>query len=492
MKYLMLFEAFDSIKLSKVFSYLTDEGKNDFLNDLKLVSEYLDYPLSEFSDDDFKYLPFKKAWELNNPYAKEIEMFKFWFDKEGNYVDKTVINGEEVKYSSSIADKLYSDDINDYVIISGNLSFYEVQQLRKGQLVYLDCNEGLPGPAYIWRTPEGVMFALQNFADGSTPRDYNSDFNYRDIARFSWVILNEHDYNSIKKIVYKGEVDDDDNDGEYEFNLKADIYKRGAEKAIETYYTPVIKEKSNFALVLDITKLPQRSLSKLKKQRFDRKEGAFKTDDEIKSQNIKRYFNEIFKDEKIIADPNIIIKRFLIGEDFLFYYFFLGVFSKLYSIKNYYYYLINNNNDTVYINDIKTTIIEFTKRYNNVKKTVRNNINNIKDELSSEFKKGYIENSDYFEYIENIEELSKVLYKKLSSFKIKNIYDIEILYRKLRIFEDLLYDDRNYSNRLYDIIKSSYDISTIKYYLYDEYRKDEILKFNEVGFNRLKELIKRL
>jgi hypothetical protein len=37
MKYLKLFEAFESIKLSRTFSYLNEEGKNSFLKDKKYM-----------------------------------------------------------------------------------------------------------------------------------------------------------------------------------------------------------------------------------------------------------------------------------------------------------------------------------------------------------------------------------------------------------------------------------------------------------------------
>lgn len=477
MKHLMLFEAFDSIKLSKVFSYLSKDGKNKFLSDLKLVSDYLDYPLSEFSDNDFQYLPFKKAWELNNPDAKGVEMFKFWFDKDGNYIDKTIINGEVEKVYTQITDRLSSDDINDYFIISDELDISEVNQLKSGQLVYLYCTDG-SGPAYIWRSPFGEIFALQNFANGSTPRD----FNYRDIARFSWVIKAKYDYRSIRKIAYKGEVDGVE--PELEFNIKADFYKISDKIGIKTNYTPVIKEKSNFALVLDITKLPQRSLSKLKKQRFDRKEGAFKTDDEIKSENIQRYFNELFKDEKIISNPHRVVKVYLTGKDILFHKRSLYILNKLEVLSRYYYKVITEN-DSSYLDKIRLEIFSFKKDYEKSKKIKDDSYKKIKNELYSDRKVARLDNEVYLKYIKNIEDLSELIYNKLLENKIENIYDIETIANKLHIIRYRIITNDNINDILY-----TNNINSIKHYLYGN--DNHILNFNKYEFYRLRELIKRL
>ena len=65
LKYLKLYEAFESIKLSKTLGFINKDAKKSFLNQLKQLADKIDLPYSKYSDDYFQYLPFKKALDLN-------------------------------------------------------------------------------------------------------------------------------------------------------------------------------------------------------------------------------------------------------------------------------------------------------------------------------------------------------------------------------------------------------------------------------------------
>ena len=493
MRYLKLFEAFESIKLSRIFSYLSVEGKNKFLEDLKLVSNYLDYPLSKLSDNDFQYLSYKRAWNLNNPEADKLEMIKFWFDKDGNYIGKTGINGSSIDiHANQIEEELYSDNIDDYIETSGDLSFSELSELQTGQLIYLRCSGG-EGPAYLYRSlVNGEAYAFQNFANGSTPDDRGDHvINYREIARFSWVLASTDDYYVIRKLRYKkAKSDKDVLKNIFNLNIKID-------NGVYTFYDSKIEKKSHFALILDLTKLSEISLNKLRKERVERKKGAFVTDEEIKSKNIERYLEEIFKTEKIISDPNRVIKRLLGGENILFFYMNMNIKAVLDDIKELYYNAVSNNNDKeVYISELKRIFYRFNNRYNERKNTILKNIKEIKIELNSNTRLGgEYENKDYLEYLNNLEDLSKDIYNKLSEVKIENIYDIEGLYNKMYTLSNKIFsDNKNYFSKSVNFLNHALanDKSTIKYYLTDSWENRGLVEFNETGYNRMKELIKRL
>jgi hypothetical protein len=85
LKYIKLFEAFDSSKVSGVISYI--KNKDKFINTLKLVCNTIDFPYSKL-DDLFEYLPFKKALNKKaiDQNIGEISLIKFWFDVNGNYL----------------------------------------------------------------------------------------------------------------------------------------------------------------------------------------------------------------------------------------------------------------------------------------------------------------------------------------------------------------------------------------------------------------------
>lgn len=73
MKYIKLYEAFESEILSKTLKFLSNKGKSDLLERLKSIANSIDMPLSKYSDDYFQYLPFNKALELNyNPLAGDV------------------------------------------------------------------------------------------------------------------------------------------------------------------------------------------------------------------------------------------------------------------------------------------------------------------------------------------------------------------------------------------------------------------------------------
>ena len=55
LKYLKIFEAFESIKLSKTLNYIKDpKSKNTFMELLKTIANQMDLPLSKYSDEYFR------------------------------------------------------------------------------------------------------------------------------------------------------------------------------------------------------------------------------------------------------------------------------------------------------------------------------------------------------------------------------------------------------------------------------------------------------
>jgi hypothetical protein len=53
LKYLKLFEAFESTKLSKTLGFIDKRSREDFLYQLTNISRNLDFPMSEFSEELF-------------------------------------------------------------------------------------------------------------------------------------------------------------------------------------------------------------------------------------------------------------------------------------------------------------------------------------------------------------------------------------------------------------------------------------------------------
>lgn len=486
MKYLKLFEAFDSVKLSKTLGFVKPEYKNLFLSDLDKICNYIDYPLSKLSDEDLHYLPYQKAYDLSSDIDKSI--IKFWFNKDGEYINKTIVSN-----SAPDLDKLPSNDISDYKIVSDELSLSYIRNLEEGTLVYMSCSSG-SGPGYLHHS-RGESYVIQNFADG----DYPSGFNYRNIARFSWIISGG-DFRSIKKIEFK--FDKKDKENEF-YNLGFSVRDNswgGNDSSIQLKSDESNLEKAHFSIVLDVNNLKEISLKGIRSERKERKIGAFKTNDEIKSENIKRYLDEILKSEKIISNPKIIFNKLLFSKDFLFL-FKKNSFKSRINDLNRFYYDIMRSDDENYINDmvgnIKNYIIDYINVSNDLKKDIIKNKTDLKESLKSGDFLGYSGarhgSEVYLEMIEKLESLSEVIYNKFKSLEMNNLYDLESFVSKFDILINYMNNNRNYFSKIYDYGISYFnDRESMKSVIFENNYNRDVLDFNKTGYYRLLELIKRL
>ena len=316
MKFIKLFEAFESTKLSKTLGFIKDEAnKKLFMESLNKVVEYLDFPLSKLNDQFFQYLPFNKALVLNKAEgggdagAKQpengVNWVKFWFSKDGEYIETTVADG--TAHASII--KL---DREEAIKIFGQ----EGQKLLKtGTPVRLNCIEDDTSTTdgHIFIDGDSFYFIHNNERlrrphPQHRGRGGSSDLTeWRKYGRYSWFI-NLGDFNYLE---IPNEPDDSD---PYVFNLKAD----------EPQGYSITKKDligANFALVLDFQALLKSEFKPVEKIRGERhisKLGAtaLMKPEEIKSMNINRYMEEIIKRTKTpteLSKANLIVARLLGG-----------------------------------------------------------------------------------------------------------------------------------------------------------------------------------
>ena len=84
MKYLRLFERFDSKVLSGVFKFIDDNSKKKFVSDLLRICKDLNLPASYLSEDHFQIMNYINGFNHN----KE-NFVKFWFNSSGYYIGVT-------------------------------------------------------------------------------------------------------------------------------------------------------------------------------------------------------------------------------------------------------------------------------------------------------------------------------------------------------------------------------------------------------------------
>ena len=118
MKYLKLYEAFESNILSKTLKYLSKGSKDSFLKEVEQICDEMDFPYSKLSDEYFEYLPFNNALKKIDGSNK---IYKFWLNSDGDLINTTLTDGEILKQKYTSGDSIGED--NDYVIEGNQIEF---------------------------------------------------------------------------------------------------------------------------------------------------------------------------------------------------------------------------------------------------------------------------------------------------------------------------------------------------------------------------------
>lgn len=504
MKYLKLFEAFDSQTLSKTLGFIKEKSqKRDFLNLIKRVCDQIDFPLSKLNDDFFEYLPFsaalkksdmtgdetcdarsevefpeypvegevckggklKRKWgqrvrEVECPVCRgtsvkpkkpELKLLKFWFDKDGNFITTTAVDGlvaerrgEPKGGTATRYNVSFSDVKSDYHVLKANLNFDEIRNLSTGDIVYFENREHHSGVAYVYVWRNNVYF-LQNFVDGSTP---NGD-SWKSIAPYGWIIASTSDFRrcdllgtGVKQPETEVTIDP------YTWNTQVSNQLRVVDRSI---FDQV--KNANFAIILDFGKLKKsgyEAKGDIISGREERKSGATALIPaaDIKKQNINRYMQEIAKRSDILSDVsniNKVAKRMLGGNLALFLIGSNSRFNRLFTdLIDYYYqyiqYANEGNNDGCELTQrrLSNTIKSNYELVSLKTSLIGDNLKYIKDEVS----KDPDANKDYIKIVEKLEKISQIIYTRFSSINLETIEDLEIFASKIEAVRNLTRNDR--------------------------------------------------
>ena len=332
-----LFEAFKSDKLSKTLAFINKDSKSKFLEQLKTIANKIDLPYSEYSDDYFQYLPFRKALKLNQNIndapcdAKSVDAFpdhsvpgavcggtgrldrtwgrtvrnvvcpvcsgtgvkpkttfdikwiKFWFSKDGEYITTTGTDGRirnQSKTTSNYVDQdaNWSRNIDDYVETT-SLTKSDIHSLPTGSYVKIFLKNGgrielLVGRIFKADRPSSRTYIIQDSYDGSEP-----DFgDWQKFGRCSWVVASGDEYTGAPKLLipkskYKPSEIDTEPNA-YEWNNLLNMRRMVIE---DDYNMDKKLTNAHFALVLDYLDLKRseyKSTFQLKDERGEAKKGA--------------------------------------------------------------------------------------------------------------------------------------------------------------------------------------------------------------------------
>jgi hypothetical protein len=372
LKYLQVFEAFESETLTKVFNYVNSKQKGHFKTILSDLCDKLNFPMSDLSDDLFQYLSFNKALQLtanieDQPCDNEsdtipnevcsgptgdaeqgtimrtwgrgrrrvecpvckgtgikpktsfpIKWIKFWFDKDGKYVTSTITDGQIRDQDTSYGGGKLDTDLNNYERAE-KVRWDELSNYNQGDFfLFSDGSSNGTGVAMLWKSG-GQNFMLQNFASGSEP----GSSEWRKVARYSWVVTSSSDLRggSVIKLNPKKKVEDNESEEKkpdpYSWNALFNLRNLSVQRSSK------VKEElqpAHFALVLDYVKMKEKTkestfkdtqVTKQKRAESRIDAAALKLPNDIKAENYERYIQKISRSIKVTSDITSIRNIFM-------------------------------------------------------------------------------------------------------------------------------------------------------------------------------------
>jgi hypothetical protein len=253
MKYINLFEAFESEKLSKTLKYIESGDKQKVLSILRRLCEKIDFPFSQLSDDYIEYSSFRKALWKNDMIGdqpceatserefpgsevagekctngkikrlwggrprevacplcggtgvklkkQELKLLKFWFNKDGKFITTTAVDGIIRNNMKSV--KTLSRNLSDFDILPKRLTLREIKNSPKEIVDTINFIEKISydnckyisshydgGLSNVWG---GVLSDIKNYNLEKFPFSYNTINNlYKKFRVLEKIIFNKN------------------------------------------------------------------------------------------------------------------------------------------------------------------------------------------------------------------------------------------------------------------------------------------------------------
>jgi hypothetical protein len=440
LKYIQLFEAFESSKLSKTLKFINKEYRSRFLQDIKSLCNSKNFPLSEISDDLFEYLPYRKALSLHkDPVQKKCSA-----TSESEFSSDVALPGEKCE-EGKLKRSWGAGRVR--VMTCPNCNGTGIEPFRenwKYLKFWFSADK-----KYITKTAtNGVIYG-----DGTSPYRYDRTvgISYGSISASGWYWVEDNMEKSLKE--------------------------------------------ANFALVLDLDKLEKKS-KKVKNTKItqDNREKsrenalALQSNEDIKDQNIRRYFDALIERSKIkgnlddIKNLHKLVSRLLCNNFALFAIYPSSDVDSMRKInivgEEIYDIMVSLQNDNSQEN--QNSLIN---KVNNINYNIQSYINSMKEYKirigkSLELTKSYLNSEaertkDYrsVKLFNNIMEINNLIYKYVSNYKVETLYDYESLLADLTTITELLSQKRYlYSVRsFFDRVASRWSWDDAKYQLTDRH-----------------------
>ena len=504
LKYIKLFEAFESERISKTLGFIGRDAKKIFLSQLKDIAKSIDMPISKFSDEYFKYLPFKKALDLKSEPKDEkcnvesswiagefcqggrikrtwgngfrmvecpgchgtgivrtgvgkIKYLKFWFTSDGKYVNTTGVDGvlRDQVDTSSIRTTAFSTIKSDYTEVRHITTTRDLWALPTGEILWVSIHSSRV-VAMVYRY-NNRTYLLQNNSAGSEPPD--GGLWRKHGTTCSWVASSYDDYDNVSPILLKRKDIDDKEESGLSYGIGDDLaYKWN--NLYNTRYGRIenatdIKLKisdAHFAIVLDLEELKKsefKKLSEISQDRSQMKKGALKMvkDDQIKKENIERYIKALVDKFNIGEDISGITKVVprVFGwancANFIFRGTNINSFNSL--VTNIYRFMkADEMHKSYYADRSKNDITNIYKESSKYNKLFNDGIKYVYKRLDDDLKSGNDNTENVIKIFDTYLEVGEIIQKRLLNSEIKDISDLELVYQKVSTIRSIWRSDR--------------------------------------------------
>lgn len=478
MKYLQIYEAFESNVITKAIKFLKSKKINvdKFKNSLLEFQSVFDYPLSNIEDNDVKYLNYKRAIYLKNEEKVDnkwgIYCIKYWFSLESGYLGTTITGNTRYRYNSDNNNSAFTPAQFNFIknelgIEKGELTPVEdYLSLRTGDKVIIelimdeeDEDKGVTN-GIIYRLGDNRIFVIQDLYEGATPNGHGGNSEWEQYGSNSWIIYSDSINDDHAHLhLYKSSSDDlhysyesiDEKDDYLEYNLPSYNFTP------QRWYKTFIND-ADFAIVimLDDMLKEKKVKSAISQERSLRRKGATKlmTDYDIRKSNITKYRNaEVYKmvnrnTTEFSNLQKIVIKNFC-GKYILF-----SVLCNHPSTQNMTSFLIRKlNNIKNSKNDIDEHITQLANFYEDVKSNDNYYTERFKDSL---FYVHSFKNDNLNFIIDKIMEMSDKIYNYLQAQNIKTIDDLNKLLDKITDVNDYFFSKSNLDSTILYCLNNFY------------------------------------
>ena len=352
MKYLKLFEAFDSKIMSKTLKYLSKDSKDRFFNMMKAYCEKYDFPFSKLNDDFFEYLPYsaalkkyisvgdivedcktksedvldkkiavagdvctkgklKRTWgtgtrDVECPTCngtgkikvgvkadapEDYELTKIWLDDNGDIVSITYTDGKTpggISSSSTTELKMENFKQGDRVT--------RISQLKNLEYIYVvKGNDEAVGYSIV---EDGKYYLISNNKElADSNNDLHPRGDWKKYGKYSWILRHEGS-NYYDKIYKMESIYSNDSVNHFAYNKVTTKAKSGWYVKKETPVDFEGLKKAKFAIIFDSGKAKKTEYEKVSDKvakRTDYKFGAaaFEKPEDIKKQNLDRWITKL-------------------------------------------------------------------------------------------------------------------------------------------------------------------------------------------------------